>query len=47
MGHILRHYVESHHTMVKFVLEGHKPQGRPRNSYILQQEKDAAINTSD
>jgi len=45
MGHVLRHDEELHHTIVEGAVEGRRPPGRPRNSYISQLKKDAGINT--
>lgn len=42
--HDVRHDKELHHTRIKGALEGRKPPGRPRNSYIFQLKKEAEIN---
>ncbi|XP_050431417.1 uncharacterized protein LOC126839986 [Adelges cooleyi] len=45
MGHVLRHDEELHHTIIEGAIEGRKPPGRPRNSYISQLKNDAGIDT--
>jgi len=45
MGHVIRHDEELHHTIVEGTIEGRKPPGRPRNSYISQLKNDAGIDT--
>lgn len=43
MGHILHHNEVLHHTIIKGAIEGRKPPGKPRNSYISELKKDVRI----
>lgn len=45
MGHVLRNGEELNRTIVESAVEGRRPPGRPRNSYISQLKEDAGINT--
>ncbi|VVC24210.1 Hypothetical protein CINCED_3A015828, partial [Cinara cedri] len=45
MGHVLRHDEELHHTIIEGTIEGRKPPGRPRNSYISQLKNDVGFDT--
>ncbi|VVC45083.1 Hypothetical protein CINCED_3A005338 [Cinara cedri] len=45
MGHVLRHNEELHHIIIEGAIEGRKPPGRPRNSYISQLKNDVGFDT--
>jgi hypothetical protein len=45
IGHVLSYNEEFHHTIIEGAIEGQRPPGKPRNSYISQLKNDAGIDT--